>query len=223
MELSSEMQLRESICEVGRRLYTKNLTVATDGNISVRLGPNRYLCTPSGVSKNDLTPQTIILADGRGERITGQGKVTSEFFTHLAAYEERPDVSSVIHAHPPKAIALTLAGLSLSEPVLPEVVCILGGIPTVPYTTPSTPKGADCIRPMTRQCNAMMLEQHGALTLGTDVFDALRKMEKIEHSAEILYAAHLLGRVQKLNTEQIRDLLEVRRNHGLKGPFFDNF
>ena len=105
----TELDIRKAICEAGRRLYAKNLVAATDGNLSARIGPDRYVCTPSGVSKGYMNPRDLVIADGKGHKLAGEGKVTSEFSTHLAAYEERPEMSAVIHAHPPKAIGFTLA------------------------------------------------------------------------------------------------------------------
>ena len=113
----NEQQARGAICEVGRRLYARNLVAATDGNISIRIGGDRYVCTPSGISKGCMRPEDLMIADGRGERVSGTGKVTSEFFTHLAAYEERPNIAAVVHAHPPFATALTIAGLGMTDPV----------------------------------------------------------------------------------------------------------
>lgn len=216
----TELELRKAICEVGRRLYAKNLAVATDGNISVRLGPNRYLCTPSGVSKGFMAPNDLIVADGKGSKISGSGKVTSEFYTHLAAYEERADMHAVIHAHPPKAIAFTLAGISLAECVLPEVVYSIGGIPTTEYATPATREGSEVIRGLIRQCDAVMLDRHGAVTVGVNVFDALFKMEKVEHAAETLLTAHLLGQVPRLTRDEVEKLYVVRKDYGVSGKAF---
>jgi L-fuculose-phosphate aldolase len=213
----TELDLRKAICEVGRRLYAKNLVAATDGNISVRLGPSRYLATPSGVSKGFMQPNDLLIADGKGNRLSGNGKVTSEFTTHLAAYEERPDIHAVVHAHPPKAIGFTLAGISLAECVLPEVVYSIGGVPTSSYATPATPEGAEAIRGLIRMCDAVMLDRHGALTAGKDVYDALFKMEKIEHAAESLLIARLLGRVRTLGPDEIEKLYKVRESYGVSG------
>lgn len=216
----SELELRRLICEAGRRLYQRNLVAATDGNISVRLGPNRYLCTPSGVSKGFMQPNDIITADGKGGRVAGAGKVSSEFFTHLAAYEERPDVFAVVHAHPPKAIGFTLAGISMAECVLPEVVYAIGGIPTSVYATPGTKEGSEVIRELIRKCDALMLDRHGALTVGKDVMDALFKMEKIEHAAESLLTAQLLGKVRTLRPDEIEKLYQVRQDYGISGQLY---
>jgi L-fuculose-phosphate aldolase len=216
----SERAVREGICEVGRRLYMKNLAVATDGNISAKLGPDRYLCTPSGVSKFDMKPDDILVADGSGAKVAGEGKVTSEFFTHLAAYEEREDIGAVVHAHPPKAIGFTLAGVSLAEYVLPEVVYTIGGIPTTAYATPATREGSDAIRGLIRRCDAVLMDRHGAVTVGVDVFDALFKMEKVEHAAESILVARLLGKVRTLGPEEVAKLGKVREAYGVSGIAF---
>ncbi|MBI2434663.1 MAG: class II aldolase/adducin family protein [Candidatus Hydrogenedentes bacterium] len=187
-----EAQARRDICEIGRRLYQRNLVAATDGNISIRVGPDRFLCTPSGVSKGFMQPEDLLAANGQAHKLEGSGKVTSEFYTHLAAYEERPDIVAVVHAHPPVATALTLAGLSLTAPILPEVVMAMGGIPTAPYATPGTREGANSIRELIRQCDALLLDRHGAFTVGKNIFDAYFKMEKLEHAAFVYLSARLI-------------------------------
>jgi L-fuculose-phosphate aldolase len=213
----TELELRKAICEVGRRLYAKDLVAATDGNISARLGPGRFLCTPSGVSKGFMSPNDLVVADAKGAKISGDGRVTSEFTTHLAAYEERPEMNAVVHAHPPKAIGFTLADVSLADCVLPEVVYSIGGVPTARYATPATPEGASAIRELIRQCDAVLMDRHGAVTVGVTVFDALFKMEKIEHAANTLLTAYLLGRVRKLEAEEVEKLYRVRESYGVSG------
>lgn len=212
-----EQALREAICEAGRRLYARNLIAAADGNISVRLADNRFLITPSGVSKGFLAPDDIVVANGVGEKLEGTGKVSSEFFTHLAAYEERDDIASVIHAHPPFAVALTLTGISMTRPVLPEVVATLGGAPTADYATPGTKEGAEVVRPHVRRSDAILLDRHGALCLGTSVMDALFKMERLEHAAEMIYRAHNISVPIPLDESQIARLLEARAAYGASG------
>lgn len=218
----TESEIRELICEVGRRMYAKNLVSANDGNITVRLEENRYLCTPSGVSKGFMEPDHLVIADGEGNKISGDGKVTSEFFTHLAAYEERPDVNAVVHAHPPKAVGFTLAGMSMADWVLPEVVFVLGGIPTTEYATPASKEGGMVIRELIRECDALLLDRHGAVTVGPDLMDAFFKMEKIEHAAETLLTAHLLGNTRPLSKEEIDRILITRKGFGVKGKMYSS-
>lgn len=217
----NEQELRACICDVGRRLCEKDLVAATDGNISVRLSGNRFLCTPSGVSKGAMRPEDILIADGAGRKLDGPGKVTSEFFTHLAAYEERPDILSVVHAHPPTAIALTLADISMETPVIPEVVVAFGAVPTAPYATPGTKEGAEVIREYIRKGDVVLLYRHGAVTAGQDPWDAYFRMEKLEHAAQILFKIHLLGQVPPpLTPPQIERLIACRTAYGPGGRTF---
>src|SRR5205085_11001776 len=125
-----------------------------------------------------------------GALVHGEGTVTSEFFTHLAVYEERPDVRAVIHAHPPMCTAITLAGIDMTLPLLPELVAAVGGVPTCRYATPGTREGADAVRIPIRDADAVLLDRHGAVTAGHTLLDAYHKMEKIEHAATILIAAY---------------------------------
>ncbi len=218
--MKDNAELRERICEIGRRMYARNLVAASDGNLSVRLEDGTILCTPSNVSKGFMQPEDLIIADASGEKVSGSGKVTSELPTHLACYEERPDVNSVVHAHPPHAIAFTLAGRSLSEGVLPEVVAAFGGIPTSAYATPGTPEGNEVIRPLIRSCDAAMLDRHGSVTVGKTVDEAYFKLEKLEHAAQTLFAAHLLGELQPLSADEVARTLAARRAYGAMGPIY---
>ncbi len=212
----NEQQAREAICEVGRRLYARNLVAATDGNISVRIGEDLYVSTPSGISKGYMATKDLVIANGRGELVSGSGKVTSEFFTHLAAYEERPDIGAVVHAHPAFATALTIAGLGMTDPVVPEVIMGLLAIPTTDYATPGSREGADVVRPWIRDYDAVLLDTHGALTVGRDVFEAYMKLEKVEHTAQVLHAAHTLGRVRRLEPDAVKKLMDYY--HGSAQP-----
>lgn len=216
-----EHKLREMVCEVGRLMHARNLVAATDGNISMRLVTDRFLCTPSGVSKARMRPKDLLIANGRGEKVEGTGNVTSEFFTHLAAYEERPDIRAVVHAHPPTAIALTLADISLETPVIPEMVVGFGSVPTAGYATPGTREGAEVLRPLVRNGDVILLYRHGAVTVGMDPLDAYFKMEKLEHAAEIVFMTYLLGRTPPpLGHSEIERLIACRGPYGLKGKAF---
>lgn len=216
-DVRDEGALRSAICAAGRRLYARNLIIATDGNISVRLGPGRFLCTPSGSSLADMTEDDVLVVDAAGRPVDGKGKPTSELPLHLAAYEERPDMAAAVHAHPPHAVALSVAGLSLTEYVLPEIVYVLGGVPTAAYATPGTPEGARVIREPIRRCDAVILDRHGVVALGTSVVDALYKLEKVEHAAYTLMLARMLGGVRTLPPEEVEKLYRVRQAYGVSG------
>jgi L-fuculose-phosphate aldolase len=167
-----------------------------------------------------MQPGDLVVADERGTHVSGTGKVTSEFPTHLACYEERPDVFAVVHAHPPVAIAFTLAGRSLTAPVLPEVVAAFGGIPTTDYATPGTPEGNEVIRPYIGQADAVMLDRHGSVTVGRTVEEAYFKLEKLEHAAETLHAAYQLGEPVRLRSDEVSRMLAARAAYGATGPVY---
>ncbi len=218
--MPNEQELREAICEIGRRMYARNFVGGTDGNISVRLEHGAYLCTPSGVSKGFMKPEDIVVAGPAAEKIRGNGKVTSEFHTHLACYEERPDINAVVHAHPPLATAFTIAGVSLAEPILPELVAALGGVPVTAYATPGTPEGNEVVRPLIKQCDGVMLDRHGSVTVGSTLDAAYFKLEKIEHAATVLLAARQLGALRRLNNDEVERALATRAGYGAAGPVY---
>jgi L-fuculose-phosphate aldolase len=217
----SESEHRADIVEVCRRIYAKGYAAASDGNVSVRIRPDRILTTPSGLSKGYMTPDQIIVTDLEGRKLppftaaNRELKPSSEIKMHLEAYRQRPDIGAVVHAHPPVATACTLAGVSLARCVLPEVVLTLVAIPTADYATPSTDEVPDSIRELIRDYDALLLERHGALTVGKDVYDAYFKLEKVEHTAEITLAARQLGRVRGMASEEVRKIEALRQQMGL--------
>ena len=135
---------------------------------------------------------------------------------HLAVYRVRPDARAVVHAHPPYATAFSIAGVSLARCVIPEIVVQMGTIPTTPYAAPSTPDLPASIEKYLPCSDALILERHGTLTLGEDLTKAYHKLEKVEHTAHISLIAHQLGGLHPLSTEEVSELMEVRRNLGVK-------
>ncbi len=214
--MADESQRRRDVVAVGRVLYEKDLAIATDGNISVRLDDERLLTTPSGVCKGMLEADGLVVTDMAGRCLSG-GKPSSELRLHLAVYEARPDVRAVVHAHPPVATAFTVAGIGLDEPVLPEVVFTLGAIPTARYATPSSAQGPEVVRELIGDHDAILLDHHGAVTCGPDVWDAQKKMEKVEHAARTVLAARQLGRVRVLPPDEVQRLVGVHEQLGLPG------
>jgi L-fuculose-phosphate aldolase len=192
-----------SVC---RRLYEKDLIAAGDGNVSMKLDEDRVLVTPTGFHKGFLAPEDLIITDLHGKRLKGQHSPSSEFLMHEVCYAERPDVSAVVHAHPPISVALALAGVAQTDCVLSETCLLLGPILTVPYSTPTTMEVPQILRPYLRQGNALVLARHGALTLGRNLNEAWHRMEAMEHAAKIIHAARALGPVSALPQTEVLKL-----------------
>ncbi|TNF24167.1 MAG: class II aldolase/adducin family protein [Deltaproteobacteria bacterium] len=203
-----ETRLRQQLVQFGHLCYERHLLVGLDGNLSVRLTDSLVLATRAGVHKGLMTADDLVVVDLAGRKLRGQGQPTSEMAMHLACYRERPDVEAVVHAHPPTAVAFTIAGLSLARCVLPEVVLTLGTVPTLPYATTGTTDLAEAVGAAAARHDALLLDRHGAVCLGTSVEDAFCKLETLEHLALIMKAARDLGGIQDLPTEEA---LRLRR------------
>ena len=211
----TERELRIHICDVGRRLYNRGLIAGADGNISLRLPRGRLLTTPSGCSKGFMKPEDLVLTDMAGSPLGG-GSPSSELKLHLAVYRKRPDVSAVIHAHPPKAVAFTLAGVSLEECIMPEVLMYMGTVPTTRYATPASQEGADVIEEVIEKHDAILLDRHGAVTVGQTLLQAWERMDKLEHYAEIVLSARQLGAVRTLTVDELERLAKNAAQYGYK-------
>lgn len=216
--MTAESSLRADIVEVGRRMYAREYTDANAGNISVRLGAERLLMTPKSVCKGFMTPDMMCITDLEGRKLEGDLDPSSEMLMHLEVYRQRPDVGAVVHAHPPTATGFAVAGIPLDRAVLAEVLTTLGGIPIVEYATPSTRELPEAVRKYIKAYDGMLLANHGALTVGPDVFAAYFRMETIEHFAKISLVARLLGREHLLAREEVERLQELRGTYGIKAP-----
>lgn len=215
----TEWDFRRDIVLVSRWMYDRQLVVARDGNVSCRLPDGTFLMTPSGCSKGTVAEDELVRVDMQGRAIDAGGrKPTSEVVMHIAAYRERPDVNAVVHAHPITAVAFSVAGISLAQCVVPETVIVFGQIPTAPYATATTPAMATAIEGIVRTADAIVLDRHGSLTLGKDVYDAFYKLEMLEHAAKITHAARMLGEARTLPPDEVQRLIAVRQKLGIQGP-----
>src|SRR5215510_4876886 len=210
--------LRADIVEIGRRMYARGYTASNDGNISVRIGPDRLLMTPKSVCKGFMTPDMMCVTDLEGRKISGDRDPSSEALMHLEVYRQRPDVNAVVHAHPPIATGFAVAGIPLDRAVLAEVLTTLGSIPLAEYATPSTSELPAAVRKYIKAHDGMLLANHGALTVGGDLYSAYYKMETIEHFATISLVARLLGRENLLAREEVVRLQGLRDSYGIKAP-----
>ncbi len=215
----SELEIKKEICEIGKRIYDKGMVAANDGNISVKLSENEFLCTPTGVSKGFMTPDYICKVDRTGKVLEANEKYkpSSEIKMHMRVYDERADVNAVVHAHPMYATAFAIAGIPLTQPIMPEAVIFLGSVPIAEYGTPSTHEIPDAISKYLQHYDALLLENHGALTYSDSLLAAYHKMESVEFYAKLLYLTKQLGGPQELSNTQVEKLYDIRRQFGISG------
>ena len=215
--MKSPFEIKKEICEVGHKLWAKGFVAANDGNISVKVSDNEFYCTPTGVSKASLTPDMIIKVDKDGKKLEGKLNPSSEIKMHMRVYRERPDVTAVVHAHPPVATAFTVADIDLDQYILPEAVLTIGDVPTCDYGTPSTMEIPDSLDPYIHNHDAFLLRNHGALTVGCNLTKAFFVMEEVEFNAVICKHAMDLGAVHEISSEQLKKLMDLRKKMNLPG------
>ena len=217
--MKSELEIKEEMCEIGRRVYNRGMVAANDGNFSVKLNDNEFLCTPTGVSKGFMTPEFICKVNAKGEVLeANEGfRPSSEVKMHMRIYAKRPDVKAVVHAHPMYATSFAIAGKPLMDPIMPEAVISLGGVPLAKYGTPGTMEVPDSIEGFLDDYDAVLLENHGALTYSDSLMNAYYKMESVEFYARLMYQAQMLGGAQIIPPEKVEELYETRRNMHVVG------
>ena len=211
--VKTEEEHRSDLCTAGRLVYERGLVASTDGNMSVRLGPDRILTTPTCMSKGMMTPEDMVITDLTGQRVSGTRKPSSELPMHLLIYRLRPDVNAVCHAHPPTATGYAAAGIALDKPILCELVIGLGCIPVARYGTPGTSELAAAIEPFVRGHDAILMANHGVVTCGPDLLTAFQRMESTEHFARVALVTQLLGKEVLLSSRDVEKLVAVRARY----------
>lgn len=207
---------KSEIIRAGSYLSSRNYHAALAGNISFRFSEDSILCTRHGAEKGALEPEDIVLCGMDGSKIGGNGDPTSEFSMHRMAYRVRPDIRAVIHAHPPIATAFAAASVPLDALMLPEMIVLLGPVALVPYATPGTEQLAEKLRQYLPGHDAFLLENHGALALGSDLRDAALRMELIEHNAQITMHVRQIGKPFVLDAEEMESLMAIRKKMNQK-------
>lgn len=211
--------IKEQICDVCHKMWQLGWVAANDGNVSARLEDGTFLATPTGMSKSFITPDKLIRIDGKGTVLeAAEGlRPSSEIKMHLRCYEKRPDVNSVVHAHPPGATGFAVAHRPMDMYNMIEDVAVLGAVPVTPYGTPSTVEVPDAIEPFLEEHDVVLLENHGALAVGSDVITAFYRMESLELWAKITINAIILGGSCDISRENIDKLIGLRGYYGVTG------
>jgi L-fuculose-phosphate aldolase len=217
----NDRKLKELICEIGRRVYNKGFAAANDGNISIRVGENEVLCSPTMICKGFMTPDDICAVDMQGKQIAGKRKRTSEVLLHLEIMRNRPDVKAVVHCHPPHATAFAVAREPIPQCILPEIEVFMGEVPIAPYETPGGQKFAETVTPFVKNgVNTIILTNHGTVTFGADLEQAYWKTEILDAYCRILLLAKQLGKVTYLNERESVELLDLKKKLGFDDPRF---
>lgn len=212
-------QIKEQICDVCHKMWQLGWVAANDGNVSARLEDGTLLATPTGMSKSFITPEKLLHINKKGEILeAAEGlRPSSEIKMHLRCYEKRPDVNSVIHAHPPGATGFAVAHRSMDMYNMIEDVSVIGAVPLTPYGTPSTVEVPDAIEPYLAEHDVMLLENHGALAVGSDVITAFYRMESLELWAKITINAIILGGSYDISRKNIQKLIDLRGYYDVTG------
>ncbi len=215
--MRAALNLRIELTRASHRLHAAGWVANHDGNLTARLGPGRFLATPTAVSKGAMREDWLIVVDAAGRLIEGRRRPFGELDLHLACYRGRPEAQVVCHAHPPTATAFGVAGVDLAPIPLPEAVVSLGRVPTLPLAPPRSPEGSAAVERAAAEHDALLLSGNGVLTLGADVEQAILRMELVEHLARILLAARALGGARELPGAMMPALRAAREKAGL-GP-----
>lgn len=214
----SEWKIKEQMCDIGRRIWIKGFCAGNEGNHSYRIGENRVLCTPTGISKGNLKPDDICTVDLEGKQVAGKLKRTSEILLHLAIYKVRPDIKAVVHSHPPHATAFAIANVELPTCIHPEAEVFLGAVKTAKYVTPGDTRLGESILPYVKDSNAILLQNHGTVTFDKDLEGAYYKLEIVDAYSRILLLAKQIGSIRPLDAQEMKELLDLKVRFGLNEP-----
>lgn len=217
-----ERELREEICEIGRRLYGRGMVAGSEGNISVRLGADAVLCTPTMVSKGYMKPDELAIVDLEGRQMSGARARSSEILVHLSVYKHRPYAQAVIHSHPSHATAFAVTHTEVPLSAHPEMDLFLGPVPIVPYELTGTQRLADAVVPYLDRTTALLLANHGSVTWGPTLERAWFATEILDAYCRLLLNCKALGPAKTLTPQQVAELLELKKRYGWPDPRITN-
>lgn len=214
--------VKKEICAVGKKLWMRQFVDGNGGNISFRIGPNEVLCTPTLVSKYDLTPEILCLVDLEGNQVAGVRPRTSELLLHLEIYKAVPEARAVVHCHPPHATAYAITGKVPPNMIIPEFEVFVGKVAVSPYETPGTKIFAETVLPYVKQHNTVLLANHGIVCWADTVTHAEWYAEVLEtYCWTLMLAAQLGAPISYISEQHGADLLAIKKKLGLPDPRFD--
>lgn len=211
----SEATVREEICEIGRRIYARQMASGNDGNISYRLSENEVLCSPTMICKGFMQPDDLCVVDLDGNQLRGERRKTSEILLHLEIYKHDPATRAVVHCHPPHATAFGMARVDIPSCILPEVEVFLGIVPRADYETPGGTEFAETVRPFVGKANVVILSNHGTVSWGKTVEQAFWHTEILDAYCRMLLLAQQIGNVERLDAGKVNELLDLKERFGV--------
>jgi len=214
--MNNRRELEQQVLDFSHRLHRSGWVANHDGNITVKLEEGRYLATPTALSKESIKPEDLIVVDDNANVVSGRMRPFSELALHLYVYRQRPDVRVVMHAHPPTATGLSVAGVGIDTTMMAEPVVSLGQeVPLIRYARPKSPEWTLNLSPAIEDSDAILMENHGVFTFGEDLETAYLRMELVEHLAKIQLVAHQAGGIRQIPTDDVAALLKARAKAGL--------
>jgi len=213
--------IKQQICDIGHRIWLREYCDGNGGNISARLGPDRFIVTPTGVSKGFMKPEMLSLLDINGTQLAGTWKRSSEFTTHAAIYRSTPEAMAVCHAHPCYAGAFAIKGLQPPPRLIPELEVFVGTVAYTPYKTPGSPEIADEIFPLAPKHQSILMGNHGVITWGKSVEDSYFKMEITDAYCRTVIHAQALPGGQSIPCDKLPELLDIKKKMGLPDDRYD--
>ena len=214
-------RVKEEICDIGRRIWMREYCDGNGGNISCRIAPDAFICTPTGVSKGFLKPEMMCMVDGKGNQTAGSWKRSSEITTHLAIYHSTPEAVSVCHAHPCHAGAFAIKGLQPPARLIPELEVFVGTVAMAEYRTPGSPEMAESIKPLAPNHQSIIMGNHGVITWGKSVEDAYFKMEITDAYCRTVILAQQIPGGSSIPCEKMPELLDIKKSLGLPDDRYD--
>ncbi len=204
--------LKERLCDIGRRMWQREYVDGNGGNLTIRVGENLVLCTPTMISKGFMQPEDMCLIDLEGKQLAGRRPRTSEALTHIGIMKRQPKARACCHAHPPHATAYALAGKTPPRNLTPEAEIFLGEIGLSQYRTPGSPENAEEVGRVGKDHSAILMINHGVITWGKDMEDAYWKMENIEaYCKTVSVALQITPDLKTISGQHVEDLQRIRK------------
>src|ERR1700744_4288422 len=211
--------LKEQLCDVGRRLWQREYVDGNGGNIAIRVGEDIAICTPTLVSKGFMKPEDMCLVDFEGNQLCGEKKRTSEILMHLQIMKRQPRAVATVHCHPPHATAFAVAGMEPPTCMIPEYE-VFSSVAIAPYRTPGTPEMGKLVADLVDKHNTILMANHGVVSWShNNVEDAYFKMEILEaYCRTILVTAQVGKPANTMTPTQLQDLLKIKQSLGIPDP-----